>query len=413
MKKMFIMVLSVVAVCLAGRAVGGEVSLSMILAMQTTHPQFFAFEKLAEKYVKEKKNVKIEILTFGSETEAVLKARMAANDLSDLWSTHGWSYMRYREYLEPMQNQPWAKDVSPFILPAIAGKEGDFYVLPMDIEISGISYNVEVLQRAGIDPDSIGTWEELGAALEKIKNAGMVPMVIAGKDLHPIGCFFIWAGQAFLAADPKAKADFDDLLNGKFPAQKWHEILAMLVDFRDKGYFNKNAVTASLSEAFMEMARGAAGFTMYPSNSAIVEALTYNPNAKFGFIPIPAARKDTEPTLMTGERAAIGVWKDSPNKEAALDFVKFLAQPDSIYAVASAGGNPAGLVSATSDTGALKDYYAKYANTKTYPVFDRAYLPSGMWDTLCTVGAAILAGSMTADEGVAKTEAEFNRLYKQ
>ena len=113
------------------------------------------------------------------------------------------------------------------------------------------------------------------------------------------------------------------------------------------------------------------------------------------------------------ERAAVGVWKGSKNKAAALEFVKFLAQPENIKIIASAGGNPAGLTVTTSDTGALAPYYAKYANTKTYPVFDRAYLPSGMWDTLCTVGAGVMAGSMSIDEGVNKTVAEYTRLFKQ
>ncbi|MCC8107610.1 MAG: extracellular solute-binding protein, partial [Planctomycetes bacterium] len=131
------------------------------------------------------------------------------------------------------------------------------------------------------------------------------------------------------------------------------------------------------------------------------------------FIPIPSVRPDTEPTLMTGERAAIGVWKDSKNKAEALAFIGFLARPESIFAVASAGGNPAGLTTTTSDTGVLKPFYAKYADIQTFPVFDRAYLPSGMWDTLGTIGVAILAGSMNENEALERFEAEYNRLIKQ
>ncbi|MCC8167391.1 MAG: ABC transporter substrate-binding protein [Planctomycetes bacterium] len=411
MKRMLIAMALAVTMFLGGSALA--VDLTMILSMQTTEPAVTAFEEIADEYMSENRDVDIEIIALGSETEAVLKTRMAANDLSDMWSTHGWSYMRYREYLEPMQNQPWAKDVSPLIKPAIEGPDGDFYVLPMDVEISGISYNAEVLEKAGVNPDDIHSWADLAKAFDKLKAAGVVPMSIGGKDIHPLGYYFLWCGQSYIVADPNAKDDFEGLLKGTFPKEKWREIIEMLVDFRDRGYFNVNAVTSSHSESIMEMARGTTGFVMQASNSTIVEALTYNPNGKYGFIPIPAANQDAEMSLMTGERAAIGVWKDSRNKEEALKFIAYLAKPENIYKVASSGGNPAGLTVTTSDTGALAPYYAKYANTTTYPVFDRAYLPSGMWDTLGTVGAGILSGGMSIEEGVTKTEAEFNRLYHQ
>ncbi len=411
MKKMLIAVAAVFVACFGARAAAAD--LSIILAFMAAEPVVVAFEEIAAEYMDENGDVDIEIIPLGMETEAVLKARMAANDLPDLWSTHGWSYMRYREYLEPMQNQPWAKDVSPLISPAIKGPGGDFYILPMDVEISGIAYNAEVLEKAGVDPDAIYTWDDLMAAFEKIKAIGITPMSVGGKDIHPLGYYGLWGGQSFIVADPGAKDDFEALQKGKFPVERWRKVLELLVTFRDKGYLNTNAVTASHPEAIMELARGTAGFTMQASNSVIVEALTYNPDARFGFIPIPAVRRDAKNSLMTGERAAVGVWKDSPNKAAAIKFLNYLALPENIHAVASAGGNPAGLTTTVSDTGALAPFYAKYANTTTYPVFDRAYLPSGMWDTLGSVNVGIMAGSMTIEEGIAKTEADFNRLFNQ
>jgi raffinose/stachyose/melibiose transport system substrate-binding protein len=411
MKKMLIVVAAVFAACFGARAAAAD--LSIILAFMAAEPVVIAFEEIAAEYMDEKGDVDIEIIPLGMETEAVLKARMAANDLPDLWSTHGWSYMRYREYLEPMQNRPWAKDVSPLISPAIKGPGGDFYILPMDVEISGVAYNADVLEKAGVNPDAIHTWDDLMAAFEKIKAIGVTPMSVGGKDIHPLGYYALWGGQSFIVADPEAKADMDALLKGVFPKERWRKVLDLLVTFRDKGYLNTDAVTASHPEAIMQLARGEAGFTMQASNSVIVEALTYNPDAKFGFIPIPAAHKGAKNSLMTGERAAIGVWKDSPNKAAAIEFLDYLAQPENIKKIASAGGNPAGLTTTVSDTGALAPFYAKNANTTTYPVFDRAYLPSGMWDTLGTVNVAIMAGSMTVDEGIAKTEADFNRLFNQ
>lgn len=413
MKKMPVALALVLALSSGAVVRAGEASLSMILAMMATEPAVVAFEDLAAQYMDANDGVDIEVIPLGVDAEAVLKTRMAANDLCDLWSTHGWSYMRYRDYLEPMQSQPWAKDVNPLIAPAIKGPDGDFYVLPMDVEVSGIAYNIEVLEKSGVDPDAIYTWDDLMAAFEKIKAAGLTPMSVGGKDIHPLGYYALWCGQSYIVADPDAKADFDALLKGTFPKERWAKILEMLVNFREKGYLSTNAVTASHSEAIMELAQGNAGFNMMASNSVIVEALTYNPDAKLGFIPIPAVHKGAKNSLMTGERAAIGVWKDSPNKAVAIDFLNFLARPENVKLIASTGGNPAGLTTTTSDTGVLAPFYAKHANTTTYSVFDRAYLPSGMWDTLGSVSVGIMAGSMTIEEGVEKTAAEFDRLFNQ
>ena len=39
----------------------------------------------------------------------MMKTKMAANDLPDLWTTHGWSVNRYSEYLRPLNDREWAK----------------------------------------------------------------------------------------------------------------------------------------------------------------------------------------------------------------------------------------------------------------------------------------------------------------
>lgn len=42
-----------------------------------------------------------------ADYEAALKTRMAANELPDVFETHGWSRLRYSEYLMPVNDEPW------------------------------------------------------------------------------------------------------------------------------------------------------------------------------------------------------------------------------------------------------------------------------------------------------------------
>ena len=48
-----------------------------------------------------------------------MKTRMASGDLPDIWVTHGWSVMRYSEYMEPLEDQDWYSQIDESLLPSI------------------------------------------------------------------------------------------------------------------------------------------------------------------------------------------------------------------------------------------------------------------------------------------------------
>lgn len=94
--------------------------------------------------------------------------------------------------------------------------------------------------------------------------------------------------------------------------------------------------------------------------------------------------------------------------------LNFFARPEIVGAIATATGNPAGLNGVDSDIGEIKQYYDKYSDVKTFPYFDREYLPSGMWDVMCETGANILAGQPNAVVDAAKVmEQNFNDKFSQ
>ena len=68
-----------------------------------------AFEEVTEKFEKENPDIDVELLIGASGFEEMMKTKMAANDLPDLWTTHGWSVNRYSEYLRPLNDREWAK----------------------------------------------------------------------------------------------------------------------------------------------------------------------------------------------------------------------------------------------------------------------------------------------------------------
>lgn len=353
--------------------------------------------------------ITVEMSSPGSNIEEIMKTRMASNTLPDLWTTHGWSVARYGEYLRPMNDQPFAEHIVSSIKDLITSPEGNIYVLPIDADICGISYNASVLEEVGVDPESILTWQDFEDTCEKIKAAGKVPVYFGGKDPLAFGQFFDFVAPTLYTNNDTEnyRAEF---LDGSFDWQNWNEVCEMLDRWTKNGYLNADALTADYSTACQNLGRGDAAF-MFINANCIVEAWTTSPDAKLGILPIPGKDSDNPRCVIGGERLAVGVWKDTPYMDEALQLITFLSEEDNCKRLASAAGMPAGLDYAESDTGALAPYYERVMSDDilTIPYFDRVYLPSGMWDDLCVTGANIVAQNSNA---IADTITQMEQSYQ-
>ncbi|WP_069998680.1 ABC transporter substrate-binding protein [Cellulosilyticum sp. I15G10I2] len=356
--------------------------------------------------------IQVEYSAPGANYEELMKTKMASQDLPDLWNTHGWSVARYSEYLRPINDQPFAADIVDSIRPLITDKDGQMYVLPSDVDLAGIVYNKDVMDKAGVNVDDIKTWSDFETACEKIKSVGLTPVHIGGKDNWTIGQYFDWVAPSFYITN-ESKNFRQDFKDGTFDWKNWEEICEMLDKWNQSGYLNVDSLTSDYITGAKALGEGKVGFEFY-GNYAITEALGAFPNANLGMMPIPAKDASDEPTLIGGERLATGVWKDTPHMEEALQLLNYLARPDVCAKLATANGMPAGLKGVESDTGLLKAYYEKYADVKTFPYFDREYLPSGMWDDLCITGANILSKQPgTIADAVKQMEQSFNDKFSQ
>lgn len=346
----------------------------------------------------------------GESYEELMKTKMSANELPDVFTTHGWSVARYSDYLEPVNDMEWAADINEQIKPVITDADGNMYVLPIDMDIAGIICNMTVLEEAGVNPDDIKTWDDFAAACEKIKAAGKTPIHMGGKDSWTIGQYFDWAAPSYYITDDST-SQADALKSGEFDTATWEKVAGMMDEWVKAGYFNEDVLTADYNADTQALAQDEAAFCFY-GNSGIVDTLNVNPDANLGMIPIPSASAEDEPSLIAGEDIAVGVWKDSEVKDEAIELLNYLAQPDVAKAICEAAGNKAGLNGVEAEIGDIGTYYDKYADVETFPYFDREYLPSGMWDVMCATGADILAQKDGAVETAASTmEQNFNDKY--
>lgn len=346
------------------------------------------------KQFTEETGIVVEYAAPSNDYEALMKTKMATGDLPDVFSTHGWSVLRYSSFLRPLNDQAWFEDIAEFIKPMITDEAGNVFVLPVDMDIAGIIYNRDILVECEVDVDSIQTWADFEAACDAIKAKGYIPVYLGGKDDWTIGQFFDWVAPSFYITN-EAENDREALLDGTFDWSKWAAIADMFGKWNEAGYLNVDAATSDYATCTSELGNGKVAFEFF-GNYAIVDGNKAG-SANLGMMPIPAASADDTPTLIAGERLALGVWKDSKYPDEALQFINYLVRPEVMSKLATADGMPAGLNGVESDTGAVKEDYAKYSDVRTFPYFDRVYLPNGMWNDLCSTGLGILNGSMKTD----------------
>jgi len=406
-----IFVIGIMSCALALSAAAQTRKLTVALNFPTTDSVFAAITSIAADYMKQNPGVQIDVVTYPSY-EDTMKIKMASNDLPDLWATHGWSVARYSEYLQPLNDQSWISKINPAIKPVITDKRGKVFVLPFDVSVAGIAFNRTVLDEAGVDPFKIKTWHDFEAACAKVKAIGKIPVDVGGSaaDLWTVGNFYDWVAPSFLITNDKDNYR-EALKDGSFDWNKWAPVAKLLVDFRDSGFLNPDYTQGTWVDVGKRMAAGKLAFGFY-GNYVIGEAKKYNPKGKYGFMPVPAASKDDTPSLITGEWVALGVWKDSKYKADALKFLAFCAKPANISKVATITGSPTGLVGPgyKSAQGDMTPYFKHCEGVRGFPYFDREYLPSGMWNTMCNTGIGLLANTMTIDQAVAKMKNDYDSL---
>lgn len=237
----------------------GSITLTLAVNFPETDVTTQNLKTIAKNFEQENPNIRVNVTSL-PDYEATMKTKMAANDLPDMWTTHGWSVMRYSGYLLPLQDQPWASKINPLIKPIITDKEGKIYVLPMDVDVAGIAFNKDVLDKAGVDPDSIKTWDDFKVACDKIKAIGKIPVYLGGsKDDWTVGNFFDWVAPSFLVTDDNHNFR-KELKDGTFDWNNYRPVAQLFVDFIKAGYFNKNANEGTWQEVGEALAKGEAGF---------------------------------------------------------------------------------------------------------------------------------------------------------
>ncbi|RUR01007.1 ABC transporter substrate-binding protein [Labedella endophytica] len=395
--------------CSGGSGTDGKAVLEFQTAQSVDSPVYAQLEAITAAFEEENPDVDIDLKTGADDYEPQMKVRLAARNAPDIWATHGWSLLRYSQFLAPLQDEPWAENFDDVLEPVMKNDSGEFFALPVTTSASGLIYNRTVLEDAGVDPAGLTSWDALADAAEAVKANGVVPFSLAGSKDGSAGNLVDWIAPGGFTDDELAK-----MSDGEFQEDAYADLLGVLADMKTDGWTNVDYTSATGDDMARSLAEGTSAFAL-STNALVTLAWTYNPDADLSYMPVPPL-DGGDPYLIGGEDTAFGVAKDGDNVEIAKEYLAFLAQPENASALAAAVGNPPGLTNAEPDLGALTDPFEQYVASGTVPLepfFDRVYLPNGMWDSVVTTADGVLAAQSTPAEGAAKMAGDFDTLFSQ
>ena len=286
-----------------------------------------AFEAMEERFNATHDNIH---LTIESPNEAVtvLKTRLIREDYPDIIGIGG--DINYSNFLDAnlfmdISDFEGISDVKQAYLDMekeleLVPKDGT-YALPYVANCAGILYNKDIFEEHGWSIPE--TWDEFTSLCEEIQSAGMTPLYFGFKDTWT--CLAPWNALAVGLAEPGTCSEvnagnttFTDAYRGVAEKMK------VLLD-----YAEPNPYAYSYNDACTAFARGESA--MYAIGSyAVPQIQSVNPDINIDSFTFPANDKEEDNVLNSGVDLQFCVMKETKNKEAVYEVLKFLCEDETI-----------------------------------------------------------------------------------
>ncbi|WP_207757297.1 ABC transporter substrate-binding protein [Nonomuraea cypriaca] len=294
---------------------------------------------LANAFMKANPTIKIEVehQPGGSEGDNVIKTRLATGEMTDVFWYNSGSLLQAlnpAQTLVDLTGDPVLANVQEDYLPVVTQGGKVFGVPATTLTGGGILYNRKVYDKLGLQVPK--TWAEFMANNDKIKAAGITPMIGTFKDT--------WTSQIFVLADyynvqSAAPTFAQDYTAGKVKYASTPAALGgfqHLADVHAKDYLNKGYGSATLDQGLKLLVEGKGAH--YAMLSGLLPPLlaTYPQTATdVGFFGVPGTDVAKNGATVW-EPAAIYIAKTTEHLDAAKKFLAFVASPAGTEAVTAA-----------------------------------------------------------------------------
>ncbi|MBI9105615.1 MAG: sugar ABC transporter substrate-binding protein [Spirochaetales bacterium] len=217
-------------------------------------------------------------------------------------------------------------------------REGDLVAMPWYSGGAHMVYNKEILDKAGVDPEKIVTWNDFKDACKKIKAAELLKYVYTPTAKYPGNFYYAWgsmvasSGESFF--DAAGKPVFDK-------GSAVLDSLKLVSEGTKEGLFDPAAIAMDDYEALIQFGSGDTAFMMnstWSATQAYRNADLSKVTGKVGYMLIPGWKSEPRSGgfLYAG---GLGILKSSRYKEEAKQFLTLLTSADAQKHHAIEGAN--------------------------------------------------------------------------
>lgn len=287
------------------------------------------YEKIFDAYEAEHEGVTIEFKPYvATEYDTILSTGLSAKGGPDV------AQLRANGGLQPVCSagrlvELEAEDVDTSAIPdevlggARCESDGGLYGVPFASQALVVYYNKAIFEENGLEEPE--TWDELMSNSKALQDADITPYAVTGKDnwvlpmLHDLFTAPRYGGPEFEAAVQSGKKDFTD-----------PDYVASIETMEQvTPYFPEDVVGVDYATAQTLFTSERAA--MYPGGSfELAFFQQQNPDLELGVfaVPPPPGAVMDESLTPGWVDASFGVNADSPNKEEALELVRWMATQD-------------------------------------------------------------------------------------
>lgn len=257
-------------------------------------------------------DIEVTLEAYGGEFDTKISAGMGSNDMPDVM--YMWNYPAYSQGLEPLDSyiEKEGEDYKKNFYDTLwnyNSYDGSTYGIPIGFTTHALFYNKDIFAEAGIaEPTNDWTWEDVQAASKTIteKCEGKKGFSFQMKPDPYDYEMYLWSnGTAYV--------DAEGTLEGNLNSDKAKEVFQMFQDMEKDGY-----AVATEKSGTDEFRAGNTGMYVYGSWS--INTLKED-GVNFGVVNIPSF--GSQPSISILSSSGISMSKDSKNKEAAWEFIKF------------------------------------------------------------------------------------------